>query len=134
MLEQIGLPVLQSGQKGGERSMKLMVINGPNLNMLGIRKRGFMAPRILHRFVIIFSRKVKSEDMKSRCCSRTAKGRSSTFYSVLILSILMGLSLIPEHIPIIAMPSTMPSRAMKSRLWRCIFPMSTSGRTFAEYR
>lgn len=56
--------------------MKILVINGPNLNMLGIRERGLYGNKDYSSLVRYIAAYAKKKGVKARFFSRTARGRS----------------------------------------------------------
>ncbi len=114
--------------------MKLRVINGPNLNFLGIREKniyGTMQYEDLCRYI---TEEAQKRGHTVSVLQSNSEGTLIDFLQQAYQEHVEGIIINPGPRRITAMPCMTPSRATRSRRWRCTCPTCTKGRRSAMCR
>lgn len=114
--------------------MKILVLNGPNLNLLGLREPGVYGEERYEDVCRFVERKAGEMGAQAAFAQSNSEGG--------LIDLLHGAMGVYDGVvlqrggvyPIPAMRSGTPSRPSVCRWWRCISPISTRGTSSATPR
>lgn len=114
--------------------MKLLVINGPNLNFLGIREKSVYGTQDYDHLLQMIAKKGEETGCTIEVFQSNHEGAIIDRIQDSYFDGTEGIVINPAPLRITAMRSGMHWRALPFPRWRFIFLISRSGRNFVKFR
>ena len=122
-----------AGERKENDTMKILVINGPNLNFLGIRERAVYGTKDYEYLLSMLKKKAEETGCQIETFQSNHEGAIIDGSRRHILTARTASSSIREPTPTTAMPSMTPWQAYRCRRWRSISRISRQGRNSGRF-